>query len=106
MGKTIVSDDGRFEWAEEKDIVNKSKHGLEFAEILPVFDDPYLLEHYDIAHSTVREERFLGIGMLNNILILYVCYTERSGRTRIFSARKAKPREEKLYYEHLKNLNG
>ena len=47
MGKTIVSEDGRFEWDEEKDKLNKAEHGLYFSEILPAFDDPYLLELYD-----------------------------------------------------------
>jgi uncharacterized DUF497 family protein len=102
MGRTIISEDGRFEWDEEKNIINKEKHGFEFIEILSVFDDPRFYEIYDEGHSTDMEERFIGIGALGDIIILFCCYTERNGRTRIYSARPTEPKEEKLYYEYLK----
>jgi len=53
MEKTVISADGRFEWGEDKDRINKKLHGLCFDETLPAFDDPYLLEMYDKAHSTM-----------------------------------------------------
>ena len=102
MGRTIISTDGRFEWDEDKDVFNRNKHGLAFAEILSVFDDPHMVELYDDSHSTEKEERIRGIGSLQGVLILFVCYTERGSRTRIYSARKARPREEAAYYEQLK----
>jgi uncharacterized DUF497 family protein len=40
MGRTIISENGHFEWDEEKAVTNFAKHGLAFEEILPVFDDP------------------------------------------------------------------
>jgi uncharacterized DUF497 family protein len=105
LGKTIVSEDGRFEWDEEKDILNKAYHGLYFSEILPAFDDPYLLEFYDETHSTREEVRFKGLAELQDFIILYLSYTERtSGRTRIISVRLAEPVEEKAYYEWRKNF--
>ena len=105
MGKTIVSDDGRFEWDEEKDSLNKIEHGLYFSEILPAFDDPYLLELYDEAHSTLEEIRFKGLAELQDFIILYLSYTEKAtGRTRIISVRPAEPIEEKTYYEWRKNF--
>ena len=105
MGKTIVSDDGRFEWDEEKDKLNKADHGLYFSEILPAFDDPFLLELYDEAHSTLEETRFKGLAELQDFIILYLSYTEKAtGRTRIISARPAEPIEEKTYYEWRKNF--
>ena len=105
MGKTIVSTDGRFEWDEDKDILNKADHGLYFSEVLPAFDDPYLLELYDEAHSTHDETRFKGLAELQDFIILYLSYTERSsGRTRIISARLAESVEEKAYYEWRKNF--
>jgi uncharacterized DUF497 family protein len=105
MGKTIISVDGRFEWDEEKAQINLREHDLAFDEILPVFDDPYILEFYDDSHSTAVEDRLWGIGSLHGILLLYLCYTERNDRTRVYSVRKARPREEALYYEWLKNFN-
>jgi len=104
MGKVIVSADGRFEWDEEKAKLNMKKHGLAFNEILPVFDDPYMLELSDDFHSTDTEDRIRGIGSLQGVLVLYTCYTERYGRTRIYSVRKARPKEEAMYYEQLKKI--
>jgi uncharacterized DUF497 family protein len=101
MGRIIVSEDGRFEWDEEKNIINKEKHGFEFKEILPVFDDRYFLERYDKKNSSVDEDRFIGIGKIGGVTFIFCCYTERNGRTRIYSARPTEPKEEKLYYENL-----
>jgi uncharacterized DUF497 family protein len=105
MGKTIISENGRFEWDEDKSRINKELHGLYFEEILPAFDDPYLLEMYDEAHSTLSETRFRGLAELQNFIILYLAYTEpASGRTRIISVRPAEPIEEREYYEWRRNF--
>jgi uncharacterized DUF497 family protein len=105
MGRTVVSTDGRFEWDEAKSKANKKHHGLYFEEILPAFDDPYLLELYDEAHSTLTEARFRGLAELQGFIILYLSYTEpASGRTRIISVRPAEPIEEREYYEWCKNF--
>jgi len=101
MGRILVREDGRFEWDEEKNIINKEKHGFAFTEILPVFDDLCFYEVYDEKHLTDMEDRFIGIGALGGVIIMFCCYTGRNGRTRIYSARPAEPKEEKLYYEHL-----
>jgi uncharacterized DUF497 family protein len=105
MGRMIISADGRFEWDEAKSALNKDLHGLFFDEILPAFDDPYLLELYDEDHSTIEEPRFRGLAELQDLIILYLSYTEpTSGRTRIISARIAEPVEEREYYEWRKNF--
>jgi uncharacterized DUF497 family protein len=105
MGRTIISADGRFEWDEDKSNINKEFHGLCFDEILPAFDDPYLLELYDEAHSTLEEARFRGLAELQDFIILYLSYTEPvSGRTRIISTRLAESIEEREYYEWRKNF--
>ena len=51
MGETVTSDDGRFEWDEAKNEINRKKHGFGFEEITDVFDDPYFLVRYDKNHS-------------------------------------------------------
>jgi uncharacterized DUF497 family protein len=105
MGRTIISVDGRFEWDDEKSRINKSLHGLSFEETLPAFDDPYLLEVYDEAHSDFAETRYKGLAELQDFIILYLSYTEPvSGRTRIISVRPAEPVEERTYYEWRKNF--
>jgi uncharacterized DUF497 family protein len=106
MGKTVVSEDGCFEWDEEKSQLNKELHGLYFDEILPVFDDPYILELYDRDHSSLEETRYRGLAELQDFIILYLSYTEpENGRTRIISVRPAEPIEEKMYYEWRKNFD-
>jgi uncharacterized DUF497 family protein len=105
MEKTIVSNDGRFEWDNSKSRMNKKLHGLSFDEILLAFDDPYLLELYDETHSTLEEIRYKGLAELQDIIILYLSYTEpANGRTRIISVRPAEPAEERMYYEWRKNF--
>ena len=46
VGRTAISADGRFEWDEDKDRINRKCHGVSFDEILSAFDDPCLLEMY------------------------------------------------------------
>jgi uncharacterized DUF497 family protein len=104
MDKTIVSNDGRFEWDEDKDRLNRIKHGFSFNEILEIFDDPAFFEGYDAEHSD-REERYYGIGCLNGVLFIVVFYTERSERTRIISARQADADEEETYNDYFKKIN-
>ena len=87
MSRTIISEDGRFEWDENKDMLNIKKRGFSFNEILEIFDDPAFLEGYDHEHSG-QEDRYYGIGCLNGVLYIIAFYTYRE-RIRIFSARRA-----------------
>ena len=104
MGKTVISDDGRFEWDEEKNEINRKKHGFGFEEITDVFADPYFLVRYDKNHS-IDEERWNGIGCINVMLVLVTTFTER-GRTRINSAQRADNGLTKVYYDYIKKING
>ena len=102
MGRTIISEDGRFEWDENKDRINRKNHGFSFAEILEIFDDPDFLEGYDHEHSG-KEERYYGIGCLNNILYIIAFYTLRA-RIRIISARQADSDEQEEYSDYFKKI--
>jgi uncharacterized DUF497 family protein len=104
MGKTIISDDGRFEWDEDKDRLNIKKRRVSFHEILEIFDDPAFLEGYDSEHSN-EEERYYGIGCLSNIVYIIVFYTERKTRKRIISARQADTDEQEMYNDYFKKTN-
>ena len=105
MGKTIISNDNRFEWDEEKNIANIEKHGIAFEEILEVFDDPAFLIGYDFEHSA-KEDRYYGIGNLNGILIVLVFFTEKKNRIRLISARQAEKELREEYYDYFKKING
>jgi uncharacterized DUF497 family protein len=57
----VISSDGRFEWDNDKNILNKEDDGFYFEEILSAFDDPFFLEAYDRDNSTTDEVRWKGI---------------------------------------------
>ena len=89
-----------FEWDENKNNANKKKHGVSFEMAVRVFLDEKRIEKLDVEHSTLDEERMNIIGRASELLILFVVVTDKSGRTRIISARKAERDEEAEYYEN------
>jgi uncharacterized DUF497 family protein len=89
-----------FEWDEQKDRANITKHGIAFQLAASVFDDPLRLD--DLNRVVAGEERRHVIGMAGNtLLVLFVVYTERSNRgqetIRLISARKASRKERSQY---------
>lgn len=85
-----------FEWDDEKNKINKLKHGISFETATKVFDDKDRIEMYDFLHSTLEEDRNITIGKVDEVL--FVVFTERGDNTRIISARKATPGEKEAYY--------
>ena len=63
----------KFEWDEEKNIINKKKHNISFETAAHVFDDPECIEMYDFEHST-NEDRYIALGVVGDVL--FVVYTE------------------------------
>ena len=82
--------DLKFEWDAKKNISNKKKHGVSFEEAQTVFTDENALLIHDPDHS-VRENRFVLLGMSLRLRILVVCqcYQKSDFIIRIISARKA-----------------
>lgn len=89
---------------EEKNEINRIKHGFGFEEITDVFDDPYFLVRYDKAHS-IGEDRWNGIGCINGLLVLVTTFTERD-RIRIISAQRANKDLREVYYDYIRQING
>lgn len=85
------------EWDEEKAEINERKHGINFESAGMVFSDACRIEMFDQAHS-ITEDRYITIGKVKDVL--FVVFTERPahGSLRLISARKATPRERRLYY--------
>lgn len=104
MSKTVISENGRFEWDESKNRSNIKKHGISFEEILEVFDDTAFLMAFDREHSN-EEDRYYGVGNLNGILIILVFFTERGHRIRLFSARQADTNLQEAYFDYFKKIN-
>ena len=88
----------RFEWDENKNETNKTKHGVSFEEAKTVFYDENALVIDDPEHSA-EEERFIILGMSRraNLLIVCHCYREADCVIRIISARKATKNETNAY---------
>ncbi len=93
----------QFEWNAHKDRRNQLKHRVSFETATLVFSDPHALSLPDRIEGD--EERWHTIGMANGVLLLLVAHTYRDTegdeRIRIFSARKATPREREAYEENL-----
>ncbi|GHU74253.1 hypothetical protein FACS1894188_01930 [Clostridia bacterium] len=88
----------KFEWDENKNKINITKHEVSFDEAQYVFYDEDAIVIYDEEHSD-DEERFVIIGADNTFRILMVCHCYRGndGTIRIISARKATKNETKQY---------
>jgi uncharacterized DUF497 family protein len=80
----------------EKAADNWRDHGVAFDEAIKTFGDPFAIESID-DREAYGEERMNLLGMCGGV-ILNVTYTERSGRTRIISARRAERHEQDDYY--------
>ena len=88
-----------FEWDNNKDRINTSKHGVSFDEAQTVFYDEYAIQFFDPEHSE-SEDRFLLLGTSFKLKTLVVCHCFREEETvvRIISARKADKDETKAYW--------
>lgn len=87
-----------FEWDEAKAKLNVSKHNIGFEEGRTIFNDPMLLTYADTEHNE-HEKRFINIGLSITGRVLVLIHTERYGRIRIISCRKATGSERKRYEE-------
>ena len=88
----------RFKWDEAKRQTNIRKHGIDFADLEPLFDGEtvtILDNRFDYG-----EDRFITLGLLNGI-VLVVVHTETDTVIRIISARKATKNEEKSYFKEI-----
>ncbi|MDI6752065.1 MAG: BrnT family toxin [bacterium] len=88
----------KFERDNTKAIFNIKKHGVSFEEAETVFCDPLACIFDDEWHS-IEEEREIIIGHSSNNQLLIVCFAERAGNIRIFSARPATRKERRNYEE-------
>jgi uncharacterized DUF497 family protein len=85
-----------FEWDEAKAAENYAKHGVSFETAIKVFRDPFAIERLD-DRDDYGEERFILIGTAEEGVVTVV-YTERNGRFRIISARRATRHEQDDYF--------
>jgi hypothetical protein len=90
----------KFTWDENKNEINKRKHGLSFEEASEVFGDENAILFDDPDHS-IEEDRFLIIGAVKSTKICIVshCYRDNDNVIRLISAREATKDERTIYQE-------
>ena len=94
----------KFEWDEQKRETNLTKHGLDFYNAEQIFDAPLLV--LEDNREDYGEMRWIGLGLLENRVVVLV-YTEPDVTTvRFISLRKALPQERKRYEQYLSNRLG
>ena len=86
----------QFEWDENKNALNKTKHGVIFEEAQSVFNDP-LANIFDDIWNSVGELRELIIGRSHISKLLVISFTERANFIRLISARLATINEMRKY---------
>lgn len=85
-----------FEWDEHKRQKNIKKHGIDFLDILQVFEG-YTLTLEDTRFD-YDEERLTTFGLLKNHVVCVV-HTEMEDTIRLISARKASKNESKYFFK-------
>lgn len=91
------------EWDDVKDVANRRKHGIAFADAACLFTSGTdYLEVYDEAHSD-DEDRFLAIGLVSQGVVVVVFTEDDDGWVRIISARRATKHEMQRYGEFLRS---
>ena len=90
----------RFEWDENKRLINIKKHGIDFIDVPAIFEFDTITVIDD--RFEYEEIRYQTLGMLKSLVILVV-HTESQTLIRIISARKATKYEEKIYFNQIAN---
>ena len=84
-----------FEWDEAKNRSNIAKHGIDFNDAVRVFDGPFQTEEDDdFWHGEIRERTY---GLLDGVTVAVIVHTDRDGRTRLISARRASHSERRKF---------
>ncbi len=93
-----------FEWDETKNKTNIAKRDLDFANAWQIFDAPMVVR-ID-TRKDYGEERFVGIGLLKNLVVVIV-FTEPNEQTiRVVSLRKALKYEREQFEKYITNQLG
>jgi uncharacterized DUF497 family protein len=95
----------QFTWDERKNQINRQKHGISFETAVLAFDDVHQISRPD--RTADGELRWQTIGMVSGIHVLLIAHTiSENGDEediRIISARKATPRERRVYAESIED---
>jgi uncharacterized DUF497 family protein len=87
----------KLEWDERKRRTNLAKHGIDFAELEPLFRGP--ISNQADRRREYGEPRSIAVGRLGEIIVSVV-YTWRGSTRRIISARRADRDEREDFYRY------
>ncbi len=94
----------KFIWDRRKNQLNIKKHGLDFADAWKVFESPMLVGIDE--RENYGEDRWIGIGSMDN-RVMVIVFTELNEDTiRVISFRKATTYERIKYEQTYKNQFG
>lgn len=88
-----------FEWDDQKNRQNITKHGVSFATACRIFEGPVISWADD--RKDYGEPRHHSIGQIEGVVVLAVIHTPRVGKTRLISARPANRSERKRYEKEI-----
>lgn len=83
-----------FEYDENKNLINKSKHGIDFEQVKELWNDPFSFELP--SSQSEDEDRFLVLGQINSKNYTAII-TYREINIRIISVRRSRQKEIILY---------
>ena len=86
---------GDFEWDADKAERNMARHGIAFEEAALAMRDALAVDFDDLAIP----ENLVTLAPSPNGAILYIVSTQREGRIRLISARRASTHERRVYEE-------
>lgn len=95
---------GRFIWDKRKAEANRKKHHISFETASFAFSDVHLFVEYDAINSSIDEDRYNCVGLVQGVLFLFITMTDRNGFIRIISARKAEKDEIRKYEKNATNI--
>jgi uncharacterized protein len=84
----------RFEWDEKKNEANRAKHGMDFSQAQQI---KTLIFEADVRED-YEEERWFGLGLIDDAVVGLVFTLPSEGVIRILSLRKATRDEEERYF--------
>lgn len=91
-----------FTWDEQKNGTNIAKHGFDFVDAEIVFQSKLLVRQDN--RKEYGENRYQGIGKINDVTVVVIFTIRESEIIRIISLRKANRSERKAYEEAIKVL--
>ncbi|RIK32022.1 MAG: hypothetical protein DCC56_05105 [Anaerolineae bacterium] len=94
----------KFIWDRSKNEANIKKHELDFADAYKVFESPMLVGLDE--REEYGEDRWIGIGLMENRVVVIVFTEPDEDSVRVISFRKATTDERNKYEQEYKNQFG